>query len=84
MVKIFPAGQLGPGYIKQLKAPLDSIKLLPTGGIGLDNMGAYLQAGASGFGLGSSLFKQQFIDAKDWTGLQRHFEKFVSVFNSSH
>lgn len=84
MVKIFPAGQLGPGYIKQLKAPLDSIKLLPTGGIGLENMEAYLQAGASGFGLGSSLFKQQYIDAKDWTGLQRHFEKFVSVFNSTH
>ncbi len=82
MVKLFPADQLGPAYIKQILAPLDTIKLLPTGGIGLDNIEAYLQAGASGFGLGSSLFDQQLINEKDWTGLRRHFEKFVALFGN--
>src|SRR5690554_3357104 len=38
MVKVFPANQLGPGYIKDLLAPLNAIKLLPTGGISLKNM----------------------------------------------
>lgn len=82
MVKIFPAGQLGPAYIKQIKAPLDQIKVLPTGGISLDNMQAYLKAGASGLGMGSTLFEQKYIDAKDWAGLQRHFEKVASLLKS--
>lgn len=84
MVKLFPADQLGPAYVKQILAPLDSIKLLPTGGIGLNNLEAYLQAGASGFGLGSSLFDQQLINGKDWTGLRKHFEKFVTLLGNNH
>lgn len=83
MVKLFPADQLGPAYVKQILAPLDSIKLLPTGGIGLNNMEAYQQAGASGFGLGSSLFDQQLINGRDWTSLRTHFEKFVSLFENN-
>lgn len=83
MVKLFPADQLGPAYVKQILAPLDSIKLLPTGGIGLNNMESYQQAGASGFGLGSSLFDQQLIKGRDWTGLRTHFEKFVSLFENN-
>jgi 2-dehydro-3-deoxyphosphogluconate aldolase/(4S)-4-hydroxy-2-oxoglutarate aldolase len=82
MVKIFPAAQLGPAYIKQLKAPLDQIKVMPTGGISLDNMQTYLNAGASGLGMGSALFEQQYIDAKDWGGLQRHFEKVASLLKN--
>jgi 2-dehydro-3-deoxyphosphogluconate aldolase/(4S)-4-hydroxy-2-oxoglutarate aldolase len=83
MVKIFPAAQLGPAYIKQVKAPLEQIKVLPTGGISLDNMQAYLNAGASGLGMGSALFEQQYIDAKDWRGLQLHFEKVASLLKNN-
>lgn len=76
MVKVFPAGMLGPEYIKQVKAPLNHIKLLPTGGVSLENMEAYLQAGASGFGLGGSLFSESLIAQGAWPELSTHFRKY--------
>lgn len=77
MVKIYPATSLGPGYIKDLKAPLDKLKLLPTGGVNLENMNSFLKAGADGLGIGSQLFDPELIANKDWAGLRLHFLQFV-------
>ena len=55
IIKVFPASTLGPSFVKDLKGPLDQIKLLPTGGVNLNNVSAYIQAGVAGVGLGSSL-----------------------------
>lgn len=55
-VKIFPASALGgPSYIKALREPLPDCALVPTGGVGLDEIGSYLSAGASAVGLGGQL-----------------------------
>jgi 2-dehydro-3-deoxyphosphogluconate aldolase/(4S)-4-hydroxy-2-oxoglutarate aldolase len=83
MVKVFPAGQLGHDYIKQVKAPLNALKLLPTGGISLKNMGDYINAGANGFGLGSSLFHEEFIRSGNWVALQQHFKSYAALWTSS-
>ena len=77
MVKVFPATSLGPGYMKDVKAPLDQVKLLPTGGVTLDNMAEFIRAGADGVGIGSQLFDKALIQAKNWAGLKAHFGKFV-------
>ena len=77
MVKIYPATSLGADYIKDLKAPLNNIKVLPTGGINLRNMQDFLKAGADGLGIGGQLFDKALIKNKDWAGLKLHFEKFV-------
>lgn len=53
IVKVFPA--TSPAYIRDLRAPLPHIPLLPTGGITPENIGAYLKTGAVGFGIGSAL-----------------------------
>lgn len=55
MVKLFPAVQLGPNYLKNIKAPLPSIPIMVTGGIDIDNAFDYLSAGASAIGIGSQL-----------------------------
>ena len=55
VVKIFPAGPLGPAHLKGLKGPLSEIRLLPTGGIDASNARAYLDAGAVAVGVGSWL-----------------------------
>ena len=78
MVKVYPAKTLGPGYIKDVKGPLDKVKLLPTGGMGLDDLDAYRQAGADGFGIGSPLFVKKLIEEKNENGLLEHFKKFVA------
>ena len=53
IVKVFPANS--SSYIKDILAPLPDIKLLPTGGITLENINDYKKSGAFGFGIGSSL-----------------------------
>ncbi len=77
MVKIYPATALGPGYIKDLKAPMNQLKLLPTGGVSLENMDAFLKAGANGLGIGGQLFDKKLIQDKNWDGLKAHFLQFA-------
>lgn len=71
-VKIFPATQLGVQYIKDISAPLNEIKLLPTGGISLDNIKSFFEAGAMGVGMGSSLFNKKLIQEENFEGLKNH------------
>jgi len=79
MVKIFPSS-LGPQYIKDIKAPFPDIKLLPTGGVGLDNLSAFIAAGADGFGIASQLFDKKYLEDRDEKTLLTHFSKFVRFF----
>jgi len=53
IVKVFPA--TSPSYLKDIAGPLPQIPLLPTGGVTLENIKAFKNAGAVGFGVGSSL-----------------------------
>ena len=53
IIKVFPA--TSPEYLKAISGPLPQVPLLPTGGIGLDNISDFQKAGAVGFGLGSAL-----------------------------
>lgn len=82
MVKVYPATALGPEYIKDVKAPLNQIKLMPTGGVNLDNIARFLQAGADGFGIGSQLFDKQYIQEKNWEALKNHFAAFIQKFTA--
>jgi 2-dehydro-3-deoxyphosphogluconate aldolase / (4S)-4-hydroxy-2-oxoglutarate aldolase len=54
-VKLFPAGQLGPGYLKDVRAPLPDIPVVPTGGVDIASVGAWLAAGAVAVGMGGPL-----------------------------
>jgi 2-dehydro-3-deoxyphosphogluconate aldolase/(4S)-4-hydroxy-2-oxoglutarate aldolase len=63
MVKLFPAGSLGPGYVKDLRAPLPDVPLVCTGGVDAGNAAAFLEAGATAVGLGSSLLPAGFDPA---------------------
>lgn len=57
ILKLFPIEPMGPAYLKALRAPLSDVAFMPTGGIDETNLATYLQAGAIGAGLGSSLVK---------------------------
>lgn len=60
-VKIFPANLLGPGFLKDILAPMPRLSPVPTGGIDASNAGAYLEAGAAAVGVGSALAKKDWI-----------------------
>jgi 2-dehydro-3-deoxyphosphogluconate aldolase / (4S)-4-hydroxy-2-oxoglutarate aldolase len=54
-VKLFPASVGGPAYLRAVKAPLAEVPLVPTGGVGLEEIGHYLDAGALAVRLGGLL-----------------------------
>lgn len=54
-IKIFPGSAVGPGYISALHGPFPDIPMMPTGGVALDDIGAWIRAGAIGVGLGGPL-----------------------------
>ena len=70
-IKIFPADTLGPGYIKSLLAPLPHLKIIPTGGVNLDTMEAFLAAGSASLGTGSALLKMEIVAGENWGELER-------------
>ena len=55
IIKVFPASGVGPSYFRDVAGPLPFIPLMPTGGVSLDNIQGFINAGAVAFGLGSSL-----------------------------
>jgi len=77
-VKVFPATQLGPTYIKDVLAPLNTLKLLPTGGVSLENIDLFFKAGAKGVGMGSSLFHKEYIATKNYEMLFQHFKSIAT------
>jgi 2-dehydro-3-deoxyphosphogluconate aldolase/(4S)-4-hydroxy-2-oxoglutarate aldolase len=79
IVKVYPATSLEAQFIKDVKAPLNQIKLLPTGGINLENLSEFMKMGADGLGVGGQLFDKQLIEEEDWDGLKRHFEDYVNT-----
>lgn len=60
--KVFPATSLGPKYFKDLAGPFPHIKLMPTGGVTIDNVGEWIAAGAVAVGIGSDLLDKKAID----------------------
>ena len=65
-VKIFPAGALGPEYVKAIRAPLSHIPFLAVGGIGPDNVADFIKAGCVGAGVGGNLTNKEWIAAGEW------------------
>jgi len=63
VIKVFPATMLGPQFLKDVRAPLPQVKLMPTGGVTLDNAGDWIRAGAVAVGVGSALVDARAIDA---------------------
>lgn len=75
-LKLFPAGAVGPSFLKDLAGPFPGLKIMPTGGVNLDNLGDYFKAGAHCIGVGGSLLKKELIAAGNWNELTRHAETF--------
>ena len=78
IVKVFPATTFGPGYLKDVRAPLPQVKLMPTGGVTLDNAGEWIRAGAVAVGVGSALLDAAAIAAGDYQALEAGARRIVA------
>jgi 2-dehydro-3-deoxyphosphogluconate aldolase/(4S)-4-hydroxy-2-oxoglutarate aldolase len=78
-VKVFPADFGGPEYVKAVLAPLPQIKLIPVGGVSLENTGAFIKAGASAVAVGGNLVKKSAIAAKRFDELTELARLYVQA-----
>ncbi len=78
-VKLFPVCSLGTEYVKAIKAPLSSIKLLAVGGIDENNISDYMKSGVSGFGIGSNIIKKDLINDGNFAAITELAKKYVAA-----
>ena len=78
-VKLFPATNLGPSYIKAISAPLSNIKFLAVGGIDENNLNDYLKAGVKGFGIGTNIVNKKLLDENNYDAITELAKKYVDA-----
>ena len=83
VIKIFPATALGPQFIKDVRAPLPQVRLMPTGGVSLDNAGEWIKAGAIAVGVGSALLDAKAIDEGRFDVLTSNARRIVASVASA-
>lgn len=74
VVKVFPAKTVGMDYLRAVQAPLPHLRLMPTGGVGLDDAGDWIRAGASIVGVGSSLLGEA-VEGRDYEQVTRNAQR---------
>ena len=79
MVKVFPCGLLGPSYIRELRGPFDDIALVAVGGVTLENLRDYFDAGVKAVGASSALLGSAALKGKDLKKIYEHVKKFVEA-----
>jgi 2-dehydro-3-deoxyphosphogluconate aldolase/(4S)-4-hydroxy-2-oxoglutarate aldolase len=83
LVKVFPATSLGPGFFKDVRAPLPQLKLVPTGGVSIDNAGDWIRAGAAAVGVGSALVDPKAVAAGDFASMTDRARRLVANVQSA-
>ena len=79
LLKVFPATALGPQYFKDVLAPLPYLRMVPTGGVSLDNCAAFIKAGAVAVAVGSNLVDRKAVKERRWADLTATAQKFVAA-----
>jgi 2-dehydro-3-deoxyphosphogluconate aldolase/(4S)-4-hydroxy-2-oxoglutarate aldolase len=79
IVKVFPASVGGPRYLKDVRGPLPHVKLMPTGGVSLENAGDFIRAGAVGIAAGSNLVATETVAKRDWATLTERARALVDA-----
>jgi 2-dehydro-3-deoxyphosphogluconate aldolase/(4S)-4-hydroxy-2-oxoglutarate aldolase len=79
VVKLFPAGPVGPAYVRDLRGPLRDVPLLPTGGVTVDNAADFLAAGAWGLGLGSALVDNRLVAEKRFDEIESRARRLTQA-----
>ncbi|WP_276411658.1 bifunctional 4-hydroxy-2-oxoglutarate aldolase/2-dehydro-3-deoxy-phosphogluconate aldolase [Haloarcula halobia] len=83
ILKMFPAKTVGPSHIGALQGPLGDIPIMPTGGVSVDNVADYFEAGAVAVGAGSALVDYEAIENDDMDGVRESAAEFVEAVEAA-
>ncbi len=81
VIKLFPGSAFGPSYVKAVKGPLPQINIMPTGGVSLDNVKDWVNAGVVAVGVGSELTGP--AKKQDYEGVTKLAKAFVDAFQQA-
>ncbi len=81
VVKLFPGGTYGPGFVKAIKGPQPWTSIMPTGGVSPteENLRGWFDAGATCVGMGSKLITKDMVLNADYVGLKASCEKALEI-----
>jgi len=77
LAKLFPAAAVGPGYLRDLLAPLPFVRLVPSGGVTLENAADWIRAGAAAVSVGSALVSAALVAGESTAELTARARSFV-------
>jgi 2-dehydro-3-deoxyphosphogluconate aldolase/(4S)-4-hydroxy-2-oxoglutarate aldolase len=77
IVKVFPATSVGPKYFKDILGPLPKVRLMPTGGVSLENARDFIANGACCVAIGTALLDKKAIEAGHWELLTQKAKALV-------
>jgi 2-dehydro-3-deoxyphosphogluconate aldolase/(4S)-4-hydroxy-2-oxoglutarate aldolase len=80
MVKLFPAGLFGPGYIGMLKAPFNSVRIMVTGGVNEQNIAEYFRQGADAAAFGAGIFRMEWLKARKYDMIEEHLVALIQAY----
>jgi 2-dehydro-3-deoxyphosphogluconate aldolase/(4S)-4-hydroxy-2-oxoglutarate aldolase len=83
IVKVFPAASLGPSHLSSIAGPLPQIPLMPTGGIDVENVADYIEAGAVVVGAGSAIMDDAAIARGDFEAITETAREFTRVIDEA-
>jgi 2-dehydro-3-deoxyphosphogluconate aldolase / (4S)-4-hydroxy-2-oxoglutarate aldolase len=83
VIKVFPSTALGPQFFKDILAPLPQLRLTPTGGVELKNVGEWIKAGAVCVGVGSALVTKDALANNDWASITRNAKAFIDAIKAA-
>jgi 2-dehydro-3-deoxyphosphogluconate aldolase/(4S)-4-hydroxy-2-oxoglutarate aldolase len=83
VVKVFPSEVLGPAFLKAMRGPLPQVRLMPTGGVDLTTIPAFLAAGACCLGVGGALVDPKLVAAGDLAALRERARAFVEAVRAA-
>lgn len=77
LIKLFPGGQLGAGFIKDIKGPVPNVELMPSGGVNLDNVSDWIEKGSFAVGIGGDLTKE--FTGNNYEVISEKTQKYVEA-----
>ena len=78
IVKVFPATSLGPAFFRDVRGPLPQLKLMPTGGVSIENADEWIRAGAVAVGVGSALLDPRAIAAGEYASITEKAKRILA------
>jgi len=83
IIEVYPVDFFGgPAYIKALKGPLPSLKLMPSGGITAENAVDYIKLGVTALVLSNEVFEKSLIRANSWDVIRERVKQLVEKVES--